>query len=57
MTYRQAFDRLGNPVARRVRFVWLRRIAESIDADGVAIVVGTITAVAIVGMWMSGVYL
>jgi hypothetical protein len=57
MTYRQSFDRLGNPVARRVRFPALRRIAESIDADGVAIVLGTITAIAIVGLWMSGVYL
>jgi hypothetical protein len=55
MTYRQAFDRLGNPVARRVRFPFLRRITEATDADGVFIVVGCITIIAIVGLWMSGV--
>ena len=55
MTYHQTFDRLGNPVARRVRFVWLRRISESADMDGIFIVVGVITAIAIVSMWMSGV--
>ncbi len=55
MPYHQTFDRLGNPVARRVRFVWLRRITESTDADGVLIIVGVITAIAIVGLWMSGV--
>jgi hypothetical protein len=55
MTYRQTFDHLGNPVARRVRFVWLRRIADSCDADGVFIVVVCISIIAIVGMWMSGI--
>ena len=55
LTYHQTFDRLGNPVARRVRFVWLRRISESADLDGIFIVVGVITAIAIVSMWMSGV--
>lgn len=55
MTYRQTFDRLGNPVARRVRFVWLRRITESCDADGIFIVVGCITMLATLGMWIIGV--
>ena len=54
MTYHQTFDRLGNPVARRVRFVWLRRITEAADADGVFIVVGCITMMAVLGMWISG---
>lgn len=52
MTYKQSFDRLGNPVARRVRFVWLRRINESADFDGVVIVCGVITAIAIVASCM-----
>lgn len=55
MTYRQCLDRLGNPVARRPRFVWLRRITESCDADGVFIIVGCITIIATIGLWMSGV--
>ena len=55
MTYHQTFDRLGNPVARRVRFVWLRRITEASDADGVFIVVACITIMATVGLWVSGV--
>jgi hypothetical protein len=55
MKYAQAFDHLGNPVARRVRFVWLRRITESVEADGIFIIVGCITIIAIVGLWMSGV--
>ena len=55
LTYHQTFDRLGNPVARRVRFVWLRRISESADMDGIFIVVGVCAAIAIVGMGMSGV--
>ena len=54
MPYHQAFDRLGNPVARRVRFPFLRRITEATDADGVFIIVGCITAIAIIGLWMSG---
>jgi hypothetical protein len=53
--YHQVFDRLGNPVARRVRFPFLRRITESADADGILIVCGVITAIAIIGLWMSGV--
>lgn len=56
MTYRQCVDHLGNPVARRVRFVWLRRVAESTDADGIFIVVVVISIIAIVGLWMSGVH-
>ncbi len=55
MPYHQVFDRLGNPVARRVRFPFLRRIAESTDADGVFIVVVCITIIATIGLWMSGV--
>lgn len=55
MTYRQTFDRLGNPVARRVRFVWLRRIAEGADADGVFIVFAVAIILAVFGMWISGV--
>ena len=55
MPYHQAFDRLGNPVARRTRFPFLRRITESCDADGIFIVVGCITMLATLGMWMSGV--
>ncbi|MBP7572594.1 MAG: hypothetical protein KA777_01320 [Rhodoferax sp.] len=54
MPYHQAFDRLGNPVARRVRFPFLRRIADSTDADGVFIIVGCITMMAVLGMWISG---
>jgi Na+/melibiose symporter-like transporter len=57
MVYRQAFDRLGNPVARRVRFPFLRRIAESTDADGIFIIVVVVSIIAIVGLWMSGVHL
>jgi hypothetical protein len=55
MTYRQCLDRLGNPVARRTRFPALRRITESTDADGIYIIVGVITCICIVGLWMSGV--
>ena len=54
MTYRQTFDRLGNPVARRVRFMWRRRITQSCDADGVFIIGGCAIALAIIGLWMSG---
>ena len=57
MTYRQCLDRLGNPVARRVRFPFLHRITEAADADGIFIIVGVITIIAIVGLWMSGVHL
>ena len=57
MTYRQGFDRLGNPVARRTRFPFLRRIAEATDADGVFIIVVVISIIATVGLWMSGVHL
>jgi hypothetical protein len=52
--YHQAFDRLGNRVARRVRFPFLRRITEATDADGVFIIVGCITIIATVGLWLSG---
>ena len=54
MNYNQTFDRLGNPVARRVRLVWLRRISESCDADGIFIIAGCAIALAIIGMWISG---
>lgn len=55
LTYHQTFDRLGNPVARRVRFPFLRRITEATDADGIFIIAGVITIIATVGLWMSGV--
>jgi hypothetical protein len=54
MTYHQAFDCHGNPIARPVRFSWLRRITQSCDADGVMIIAGVAMALAAFGLWISG---
>lgn len=54
MTYRQTFDNLGNPVARRVRFAWLRRINESADPEGIYIILGTIACICIIGLLVRG---
>ena len=54
MIYRQAFDRLGNPVARPTRFAWLRRINESADPEGIYIIVGAVICVCIIGLWVYG---
>jgi hypothetical protein len=52
LKYAETFDRLGNPVVRRVRFVWLRRIAESAQADDIFLAAALLIIAAMVALFV-----
>jgi hypothetical protein len=54
MTYHDAFDQIGNPVAHPPRVHFLQRISKATDADGVYIIGGVVLALALLGMWFCG---